>query len=155
MLPCQGWNLVSSDYQTETTRLFVHLFVTLYFNSCFSISTFPFPFILWGYFSTSVTVFLFHLFIIFSVGFLAYFCNHNPFLREHIFVGFNEFPSLVCWCTVIHHHQPQGPTLFWREMGLYMCAVQCVHRNGTYCFKSHPRRLGNAVNPLSEGMVTE
>ena len=45
---------------------------------------------------------------IFGVGLPAYFSNHNPFLREHIFVGFNEFPSLVCWCTVIPYHWPQG-----------------------------------------------
>ena len=55
-----------------------------------------------------------HLFIIFGVGLPAYLSNHNPFSREHIFVSFNEFPSLVYWCTVIHHHRPQGPTLFQR-----------------------------------------
>ena len=40
-------------------------------------------------------------FIIFGVGLPAY---HNPFMREHTFVGFNEFPFFVCWYTVIHHH---------------------------------------------------
>ena len=64
-------------------------------------------------FFTIVAVFLLHLFfIIFGVGLPAYLSNHNPFSREHIFVGFNEFPSLVHWCAVIHHDRPQGPTLF-------------------------------------------
>ena len=31
------------------------------------------------------------LFIIFGVGLPAHLSNHNPFLREHIFVGFNEW----------------------------------------------------------------
>ena len=42
-----------------------------------------------------MAVFLLHLFIIFGVGLPAYLSNHNPFSREHIFVGFNEFPSLM------------------------------------------------------------
>ena len=55
-----------------------------------------------GYFFTSMAVFLLHLFIIFvGVGLPAYFSNHSPFLREHNFVGFNEFPSLMCWCSSI------------------------------------------------------
>ena len=29
-------------------------------------------------------------------------------------------------------------------MGVYVCAVWCVHRHGTSCFKSHPRRLPRA-----------
>ena len=61
------------------------------------------------------------------------------FSREHIFVG---FPSLKYWCTVIHHHRPQGPALFRRVRWDFMC-VQCVQLHGTSCFKSHPRRLGN------------
>ena len=36
------------------------------------------------------------------------------FLREHIFVVFNKFPSLMCWCNVIHHHRPQN-LLFFEE----------------------------------------
>ena len=60
----------------------------------------------------------------FGVGLPAYLSNHNPFSREHIFVGFNEFPSLVYWCTVIHHHRPQGPTLFRRVRWDFTC-VQC------------------------------
>ena len=63
-------------------------------------------------------------FIIFGVGLPAYLSNHNPFSREHIFVGFNEFPSPVHWCTVIHHHRPQGPTLFRRVRWDFTC-VQC------------------------------
>ena len=65
------------------------------------------------FFFTFVAVFLLRLFIIFGVGLPAYLSKHNPFSREHIFVGFNEFPSLVYRCTVIHHHRPQGPTPFF------------------------------------------
>ena len=63
------------------------------------------PFILWGY-SYVCERFLLHHFISFGVGLAAYFSNHSPFLREHIFVDFNKFLFLVCWCTVIHHHRP-------------------------------------------------
>ena len=65
-----------------------------------------------------------NLFIIFGVGLHAYLSNQNPFSREHIFVGFNEFPSLMCWCIVIHHHRPQGPTLF-RRVRWDFTYVQC------------------------------
>ena len=81
--------------------------------------------------------------IIFLVGLHAYFSNHCPFLREHIFTGYNEFPSLVCWCTVIHHHRPQEPLLFRRERWDFTCVQSYVCRHGTSCLESHPRRLGN------------
>ena len=71
-----------------------------------------------------VAVFLLHLFIIFGVGLPAYLGNHNPFSWEHIFVGFKKFPSLVCWCTVIHHQRPQGPYLFW-SVSWDFSGVQC------------------------------
>ena len=52
----------------------------------------------------------------FSIPSLNFFLSsrspHSPFLKDHILVGFKEFHSLVCWCTVIHHHQSQGPILF-------------------------------------------
>ena len=48
----------------------------------------------------------------------------NAFLREHIFIGFNKFPSLVCWCIVIHYHQLQWPTLF-RRMRWDSTCVPC------------------------------
>ena len=86
-----------------------------------------------------VVVFLLHFIIILGVGLPAYLSNHNLFSREHIFIGFNEFSSLMCWCIVIHHHWPQGPTLFRRVKWDFMC----VHRQGTSCFESHPRRLSN------------
>ena len=72
-------------------------------------------------------VFLFH-FITFVGGLPAYFSNHSAFSRGHIFVGFNEFPSLMCWCTVIHHHRQQGPTLFRRVRWdfMCMCSVLCA-----------------------------
>ena len=44
--------------------------------------------------------------------------------KMHNFVGFNEFPSLVYWNIVIHHHQPQGPTLFGRVRWDFTC-LQC------------------------------
>ena len=37
----------------------------------------------------------------FGVGLPAYLSNHNPLSKKHIFVGFNEFPALVCCCIVI------------------------------------------------------
>ena len=56
-------------------------------------------------------------------SFFYHFWSRSPhipqqaqFSREHIFVGFKNFPSLVCCCTDIHHHRPQGPTLY-RRMG--------------------------------------
>ena len=47
-----------------------------------------------------------------KVVLLVYFSNHSPFQREHIFVDFYEFHSLVSWCIVIHHDRPKGPSLF-------------------------------------------
>ena len=85
-------------------------------------------------------------FIIFGVGLPAYLSNHNLFSREHIFVNFvglNDFPSLVYWCTVIHHHRPQGPTLIQRVRWDFT-RVQCdVCTDMGPPVKSHPRRLGN------------
>ena len=72
---------------------------------------------------TSTAVFLLHFNHIFGVGLPTYFSSHSPFSREHIFVGFNEFPSLVYCCIVIHHHRPQMPTLF-RVRWDFRC-VQC------------------------------
>ena len=40
------------------------------------------------------------------------------------FLSLNKFPSLVCWCIVIHHHRPQGPTLLRRVRWDFTC-VQC------------------------------
>ena len=62
---------------------------------------------------TFVAVFLLHLFIIFGLGLPAYLSNQYPFSREHVFVGFNKFPSLMYWCIVIHHHH-RG-LLFFKE----------------------------------------
>ena len=72
-----------------------------------------------------VAVFLLHLFVILGVGLPAYLSNHNLFSREHIIVGFNEFPSLVYGCIVIHHHQPQGSILFQRVRWDFTVFVQC------------------------------
>ena len=67
----------------------------------------------------TVCVFDFFFFLnIFGVGIPAYFSNHSLFLREHIFGGFNEFPSLMYLCTVIHQH-----SFLKSEMGIYVCAV--------------------------------
>ena len=44
----------------------------------------------------------FSIFIsLFGVGLLAYFSSHSQFSRKHIFVGFNKFPSIMCWSMVI------------------------------------------------------
>ena len=93
-----------------------------------------------------VAIFLLYLFfIIFGVGLPAYLINRNPFLREHIFVGFNEFPFLVrsfYTCSPAGRFKP-----FIQEcagmpcvqsacgcvlagvcdgVGLYMCVMVCV-----------------------------
>ena len=94
-------------------------------------------------FLTFVAMFLLNLFIILGVGLPAFLSNHNPFSREHIFVGFNEFPSLVYWCTVIHHHRPQGPTLFRGVRWDFTC-VQC-----DVCTDTGPPVL----NPIREDYV--
>ena len=76
---------------------------------------------------TFVVVFLlhfYHIFFFFGVDCPDYSSNHSLFSREHIFVDFNKFPSLLCWCTVIHHHQTQGATLFRRVRSDFTC-VQC------------------------------
>ena len=68
------------------------------------------------------STFSFFFSFFFRIILLAYLSHQSPFSREHNFVGFKEFPSLVFWCTVIHHHGPQGPTLFAKsEMGFYEC----------------------------------
>ena len=36
-------------------------------------------------------------------------------------LGFNEFPSLECWGSVIHHHRSQWPTLFRRVRWDFTC----------------------------------
>ena len=115
-------------------------------RSVFSLSASPF--ILWGYLFKSVSVFLLHLFIIFFflwVGLPEFFSNNSPFSTEHTFVSFNELNSLVCWCTVIQHHRPQGATLFRRVRRKFtrICSVMRIHV--TSCFKSHPieKTIGN------------
>ena len=60
----------------------------------FSLSVFPF--ILWGYSLRRLSTLSFLMIFFFRVA------TTVLFLRMYIFVGFNEFPSLVCWCTVIH-----------------------------------------------------
>ena len=95
--------------------LSLSLSVPLYFEGFFFFSR------LWLFFYSSFLSF-------FGVGIPAYFSNHCPFLREHNFVGFKKFTSLMCWCTVIHHQQPQGPTHFFKKvkwdftMQCYVCS---------------------------------
>ena len=72
----------------------------------------------------SVAVFLLHFLSFFGVGLPAYFSNHSPFLREHIFVGFYELPSLVCLCKCHPSSPATGPTLFRRVRWDFTC-VQC------------------------------
>ena len=58
-----------------------------------------------GVIFTFVAVFYSIFFMIFGVDFPAYLSNHILFSREQMFVGFNECPSLMYWCTVIHQHR--------------------------------------------------
>ena len=85
-----------------------------------------------------------HLFNIFGLGLPTYFSNHSPSLSEHIFVGFKEFTSLMCWYTAIHHHQPQGPTLFRRARWDFTCVQfdMCTDMRPPVS-KFHLRRLCN------------
>ena len=73
---------------------------------------------------TFVAVFLPNLLVFLRADLPVYLSNHNPFSGEHFFVGFNKFPSLVCWCIVIHYHRPQEPTLFQKVRWDLTC-VQC------------------------------
>ena len=108
------------------------------------------PLICWVNFLRLWPFFYSILLSFFRVGFHTYLSNHYPFLRKHIFAGFNEFPSLVCcsFSRVLVHCHPSSPTtgaysFSMKETGFYVCAVWCVHIHGTSCFKSHPRRLDN------------
>ena len=53
------------------------------------------------------------------------------------FLGINQCPSLLCWCIVIHHHWPQGTTIF-RTVRLNFT---CGHSYGTSWFKSQLSRI--------------
>ena len=117
-------------------------------SSFSSAPTIPFNFLrLWPFFYSFFLSF-------FWVGLPAYLSNHNPFSREHIFVGFNEFPSHV----LVHCH-PSSPTTGaysfckqWDEV-LRLCSVMRAHRHGAFCFKSNPRRLGNVqLIPYPRGL---
>ena len=73
--------------------------------------------------------------------------NHSPFLREHIFVGLNKFPSRV----LVHCHLSSATTgaysLFKERWDF--SSVQC----NVSCFKSHPRRLDNIqLIPYTRGL---
>ena len=66
----------------------------------------------------------------FYFRFLSFFWRRSPHILQQpysvfkgAFVGFNKFPSLVCWCTVIHYHRPQGPTLFRRVIWDFACVL--------------------------------
>ena len=71
----------------------------------------------------------------FSISSVQHFWSSSPRIPQQpqsVFEGahflqafsFKEFPSLVCWCIVIHHDRPQGPTLFQRGRLDFTC-VQC------------------------------
>ena len=98
--------------QSVTVKLQLLIILSLFLSA--------FPFNLWGKF-LSFRLF-FHSIFFFNfleqVSLLSL-SNHNPFLCEHIFEGFNKFPSLVYQCTVIHH-----PILFRRVRWNFTC-VQC------------------------------
>ena len=78
-----------------------------------------------GLFSKSISIFRLPSFYHFFFGGLPqYFSNHSTFLREYNFVGFNELPSLVCWCNVLYHHRPQRST-FFRRVRWDLTCVRC------------------------------
>ena len=91
--------------------------------------------------------FIFHVklsFIYFSSIFFHHHFGHRSLLHtsaiiHHTFL--QVLMTLVCWCTVIHHHLPSR---FQRVRWDIVCAVSCLHRDGTTCFKGPPRRLSNA-----------
>ena len=62
-----------------------------------------------------------------GIGLPAYFSNHCPFLRVHMFVSFNKFSSLVCRFTCHPSSQATRAYCFSKnEMGFYVCGVMCV-----------------------------
>ena len=96
---------------------------------------------------------LYLFFSFFRVGLPACLSNYNEFLREQIFVGFNEFSSHV----LVQCHPSSLTTEAYSfsksEMGFNVCAVYCVHRHRISCFKSHPRRLSNVQQiPYPKGL---
>ena len=102
-------------------------------RTSFSLSAFPFD-LRGNYVSGRFSTPFFITFL--GLGLPAYFSNHSPFLREHIFlISFflNEFPSLVCWRTVIHYHRPQGATLFQSEMGLLLLLLLLLLNKSLTC----------------------
>ena len=54
--------------------------------------------------------------------------------------------SMIISCVLVHCHPSSPATEAYSfsksTMEFYVCAKICVHRLGTSCFKSHPRRLG-------------
>ena len=98
---------------------------------------FFFFFFVCGCFSTLI-------FLYFLVGFLAYFNNQNLLSIEHICEGFNKFPSVLCWCTVIQYHWQQNLLFFKEWVGIScVCSAMCAPTQyGTLCFTSQQRILG-------------
>ena len=68
------------------------------------------PLFLCGY--LCLWLFFYSIFITFLEYVFSYSATTFCFRGSIFFVGFNEFPSFVCWCTVIHHHLQQRSTLF-------------------------------------------
>ena len=63
--------------------------------------------------------------------------NHSLYLSI-------SFPILLSFSRVLVHCHPSSPatgaySFLKSEMGFYACAVWCVHRHRTSCFKSHLR----------------
>ena len=69
-----------------------------------------------------MAVLLLHLLILLGVGIPAYLSNHSPFLRELSSMGFNEFPSLVCWCIVTDN---RGLLYFFQRVRWDFMCVHC------------------------------
>ena len=109
-----------------------------------SLSTFPF--ILWSYIYFCGR---------FSTPSLYPFWSRSPRKLHQRFRGSTFL--LVSSGVLVHYHPSSSVTVPYSfsksEMGFYGYAVLCVHRHGTSCFKSHPRRLGNVqLIPYPRGL---
>ena len=116
-------------------------------SECISLSAFPFNL-------RSKYVcgrFLLHFYIFWSRFPRLLQQPQSVFLREHIFMGFNDFPSFVCWCTVIHHHRP---TLFQRGRGCVYNLLVCVCLKASF-YEQNYSKIGALINLSCEGCLLQ
>ena len=115
--------MIETTYWAETKEILPHEASnpkSLSFSFFLSLSQrFPLirgKFYVYDFFSTP------SFFIIFWVGLPTYDSNHSPILREHIFVGFNDFllSHVGALSSIVIG---QKGLLILSDMGFYMCAV--------------------------------